>query len=112
MHKSIQLLAYSQWLCHLLDLYDLSLHFCLGIFLADDSIRVPSGDKDSQREQQVGSQSNRTSFGSDIDVIVMRVPQRVRPNSYKVMWVGISIVANTHTEDGMGKEHTQPGDPV
>src|SRR5258707_454036 len=90
----------------------LLLRFCLHPFPGYVAIGVTSRDKDGQYKKYVGYQSNRTGFSSNIDVVIMCMPQRVGKNSDKVMGVGVGIVAYAHAEKRVVEEHAQPGDPV
>src|SRR5712692_9985004 len=90
----------------------LFLRFCLHPFAGYVAIGVTSHDKDGQYKKYVGYQSNRTGFSSNIDVVIMCMPQRVGKNSDKVMGVSLCIVAYANTEKRVVEEHAQPGDPV
>src|SRR5258708_37279157 len=79
---------------------------CLHPFAGYIAIGVTSRDKDGQYKKYVSYQSNRTGFGSNIDVVIMCMPQRVGKNSDKVLGVGLGIVAYAHTENRVVEEHT------
>src|SRR5579883_1530049 len=88
------------------------LHFDKPAAFPDLVDRAATSGQHGQDKQEIGNQADSAGFGGNIDIVIMRLPQRIYKDRHIIVRVSIWIIANAHAQQGMRLIHTKPGDPV